>query len=57
MGVICIKFRLIATSEGGRYAGGRGTQDLSRSCNDLLLKQEVSYMGILYIIIYIWGFK
>lgn len=36
---------------------GKGVpRDLSRSCNDLLLKQEVSYMGILYIIIYIWGF-
>ena len=56
MGIICIKFRLIATSEeGGTW--GRGTRDLSHSCNDLLLKQEVSYMDILYIIIYIWGFK
>lgn len=56
MGIICIKFRFTATSQEEMQEEGVH-KGISHSYNVLFLRQEVSYMGVLYIIAYIWGFK
>lgn len=51
------EFRLIATSEEEASPWGRVSRDLGHSCNVSFLKQGVSCMGVLCIIIYIGGLK